>query len=188
MFAEVLRDGVRNLQSKRRDHDIEYAVTVRRFTTDVEARDYYLSRTSEFDHLVRSIPSLLSEKNQVWMFGEPGQPGDADRIRHVGARLVQTYERLLDWAADLRATVTPPAFQPLYAAAARLVSPALNEIEEFAERWYEHATTGRSGVLRLTINIDRELAELEPLHRELGIVARLVPSSTATHAKGAAHD
>lgn len=156
-FADVVRQGLRKLDDKRRAHDMTPSHVVRAFTTDAEAINHFTACTQRFDEIIESIARVLSPENQEWAFGAPGQAGDTANIQDLGNRFTAIYESLLDWSADLRATSTPPRLRPLYLATARLADQPLRQIEEFVTRF----ATQESGELRLTIDYDPSSVEAE---------------------------
>lgn len=157
LFADAARQGLRDLDAKRRDHAMAFGRAVRTFGNDAEALDYFATSTQAFDKIIESIREVLSPENQEWAFGAAGQAGDAERIRHVASRFVEVYEGLLDWAADLRGTTTPVRLRQLYQVTARLADEPLKQIEEFLERF----ATQESGELRLEIDYDSGAVKAE---------------------------
>jgi hypothetical protein len=59
---------------------------------------------ASLDGITQSFSKVLSLQAQEAAFGKVGEPGDPDRIIHLGSRLTSVYEEFLDWSADLRAT------------------------------------------------------------------------------------
>jgi hypothetical protein len=158
LFADAVRAGLRGLHSKRVDHDMAFTKTVRTFTTDTEALDYYTARTHAFDNIINAITDVLSPQRQQLAFGANGQKGDEEKINRLAAMFVEVYDDLLTWAADLRGTRTPDRHRALYEATARLADQPLQQIDEFVERF---KTAHGSGHLRLTIDYDPSEVEAE---------------------------
>jgi hypothetical protein len=158
LFVDTVRAGLRGLKSKRVDHDMAFAKTVRTFTTDTEALDYFTARTRAFDNIINAIAEVLSPQRQLLAFGANGQRGDEEKITRLATMFVEVYDNLLAWAAELRGTSTPEKFRALYAATARLADQPLQQIDEFVERF--GAARG-SGELRLTIDYDPAEVEAE---------------------------
>ncbi|WP_053738685.1 toll/interleukin-1 receptor domain-containing protein [Nocardia sp. NRRL S-836] len=158
LFSDTVRAGLRGLQARRVDHDMAFAKTVRTFTTDTEAIDYFTARTRAFDNIINAIADVLSPQRQQLAFGANGQRGDEEKITRLATMFVEVCSDLLAWAADLRGTRTPDRHRALYEATARLADQPLRQIDEFVERF----TAARgSGDVRLTIDYDPSEVEAE---------------------------
>jgi plasmid stabilization system protein ParE len=103
LFAAVLRRGFDSLATKHRDHTLRYATHGREFLDDEQALQFILGSSVRLHAIVDSFQRMLTTDAQDAAFGRPGEPGDPDLIVHLGQRLVDLYEELLDWAATLRA-------------------------------------------------------------------------------------
>lgn len=67
-------------------------------------------------------------------FGEPGEPGDAVRIEHFATWLMNAYEDMLDWGAELRSLDTAPELKRAIELAAMAADRPLNEVRAFVDR------------------------------------------------------
>jgi len=164
-FADTVAMHMSELSEKKLNHEVTFAVNVRTLTTDTDALDYFTARTHAFDEILNGIANLLSAGKLQWAFGPAGRPGDPEKIRHLAALFVKSYENLLNWAADLRGTSTPDRFRALYEATARLADQPLQQIDEFIEQFTTAAARG-AGELRLTIEynpaeVEAELAKVQ---------------------------
>ncbi|HUQ57749.1 toll/interleukin-1 receptor domain-containing protein [Lentzea sp.] len=159
-FVDAVGQGMRALGDKKLSHEMGFAETARTFSTDTESLDYYTARSRKFDDIVNSVTDLLSPQKQQWAFGPSGQAGNAEKIRLLATRFAKSYEDLLDWAADLRGTVTPARHRPLYEATARLADQPLKQIDEFLEHFAAAAERG-AGELVLVIDYDSSEVEAE---------------------------
>jgi hypothetical protein len=160
LFAENVALHLSKLKDKQISHEMGYASPGRTMTTDTDALDNFMARTRTFDGIVNGIADLLSPGRQQWAFGPAGRPGDSERIRHLANRFVESYENLLDWAADLRGTTTPDRFRALYQAAAQLPDQPLKQIEDFVQQFAAASERG-AGDLQLTLSYDAAPVEAE---------------------------
>lgn len=162
LFSDSMALHLSKLKEQQISHEMGYASPKREITSDTDALDYFKARSRAFDVYVNGITDLLSPGRLQWAFGPAGRPGDSDRIRHLANRFIEEYENLLDWAADLRGTVTPERFQTLYKTAARLADQPLKQIEQFVEEFAAASERG-AGDLQLTLSWDDApvLAELK---------------------------
>jgi hypothetical protein len=81
-----------------------------------------------------SVERLLDPTAQQKAFGAPGEPGDPKRIQHLGGRLVDVYESMLDWASQLRRIHVPEDFRHAFELAARMIDQPIEEFREFIDR------------------------------------------------------
>jgi hypothetical protein len=160
LFSDNVAMHLRSLKKKQLNHEMGYASPERTITSDTDALDNFKARTRAFDGIVNGIADLLSPGKQQWAFGPAGRPGDSEKIRHLANRFVESYESLLDWAAELRGTTTPDRFTALYQTAAQLADQPLKQIEEFAAQFAAASERG-AGDLRLTLSYDPAAVEAE---------------------------
>ncbi|MGW4212759.1 toll/interleukin-1 receptor domain-containing protein [Lentzea sp. NPDC004789] len=158
MFADLVRQGMRNLEEEKLNHEMGFADNQRTFSTDTESLDYYTARTRKFDEIVNAAADVLSPQKQQWAFGPAGQAGNAEKIRLLATKFTKIYADLLGWAADLRGTTTPDRHRALYAATAQLADEPLRQIEEFVEHF---ATAAQRGAGDLTLTIDYDPSQVE---------------------------
>jgi hypothetical protein len=158
LFADSVALHLGKLKDKQISHEMGYASPKREITSDTDALDYFKARSRTFDGYVNGITNLLAPGRLQWAFGPAGRPGDSDRIRHLANSFVEEYENLLDWAADLRATVVPDRFQQLYKTGAQLADQPLKQIEQFIE---EFAAASERGAGDLHLNLSWDPAPVE---------------------------
>jgi hypothetical protein len=135
LFAAVLRRGFDGLATKHRDHTLRYATHDREFLDDEQALQFILGSSVRLHAIVESFQRMLTTDSQDAAFGRPGDP---DLIVHLGQRLVDLYEELLDWAATLRAaTVWSQALRRLADVTARLADQPIaslrSSVAEFVD-------------------------------------------------------
>jgi hypothetical protein len=113
-----------------------------------------------------NLERVLAESAQEWAFGRPGEPGDADVIEHLAARIIASYEELLDQASVVRSARVPEPFEEAMRLAAQLADRPLTGIREFIDRCVECADDIPSRLSKghplqidvdLTLSLDNEL-------------------------------
>jgi TIR domain-containing protein len=127
------------------------------------------TRLAVAKRLVSNVNRLLSSTATEGAFGAPGEPGDADGIRHLAAAVVDVYAGLLRWAAEVRAAVVPDEAIPIYDALPKLVREPLLRFHAFVDQFESDARPAldriRAGdkpdqpieiILTLTLAIDDE--------------------------------
>jgi hypothetical protein len=139
LFAGVLADGKQALESKSRDNELRFA---RRSDTVLDTEDdarAFISRA--FRTISAELPrveeNLLSRSAQEWAFGPRGTAGDPERIVHLGTRVVEFYEYLLDWSATLRASTPPGTYAKIYEIVADFANLPIRQTREFIDRYVE---------------------------------------------------
>ena len=104
LYAGTLKQNIKELESKYRDHLLEYAPMNGVHLRGDDALAYVQNGYAALLHIADSFGRVLSGPAQEAAFGSPGKPGDPERILHLANRYLSVYEELLDWAADRRAT------------------------------------------------------------------------------------
>jgi len=66
-------------------------------------------------------------------FGAPGQAGDPTKIEGMARRLLSMYESWLGWAAGLRNTSVPPAYEEVLETTACLIDGPILSVREFID-------------------------------------------------------
>jgi hypothetical protein len=138
LFAGVLWDVREALEPKYRDHQLRY---VRRSGTVLDSREeaqaFINSAFQTIDAELPRAEDLLSLANQEWAFGPRGEPGDPERIVHLGTRVVEFYEYMLDWAAAIRANTPPEEYRRVFSLLADFVNRPIEMTREFIDRYIE---------------------------------------------------
>jgi hypothetical protein len=103
-FAGVLVQGRDALEPKWRDHQLRYARSAGSALSDDDIPYFVQSAFRELAGLTNNIERILDREATERAFGPPGASGDPVQIEHLGRRLLDVYEGLLDWSARIRGT------------------------------------------------------------------------------------
>ncbi|MBM7858006.1 toll/interleukin-1 receptor domain-containing protein [Lentzea nigeriaca] len=160
LFADTVALHMGKLSAKQISHELGDVTPGRTITSDTDALDNYRARTGVFDEIINRLGELLSPGKQQWAFGPAGRPGDRNRIRLLANRFVETYEDLLNWAAELRGTKTPERYRVLYRLTAQLADQPLKQVEAFVAE-LTAAAERNAGDLHLVISYDPEPVKAE---------------------------
>ena len=95
--------------------------------------------------------------------GAPGEPGDPEAIEHLAERMTSVYGQWLDWAAEVRSTRRPEAFDHLLDLLARMPDRAIEQFRDFVER-----ATRELG--RIPTLVEGRDEDDEPIELELTLV------------------
>lgn len=134
LFAGTVFMGRQELSSKVRDYELGYAPPITEsLTAPAEAMAFLSSIFDESVSMNAGIMKLVSPESQLWAFGQPGEPGDPERIEHLARRLVKSYELYLDLVAKLQSVGVPGDFRHLFELAADFMRYPVNEIGNFLE-------------------------------------------------------
>jgi hypothetical protein len=177
-FAGHLFVGKERLALRWRDHELPPYTSSESIGEVSDATEYLSSAFSRVSGVVEALMRVFPEEVQEEAFGAPGEPGDAVRIEHFAARILQTYEELLDWAGSMRAVSPPDVLVPAFQAAARMADQPLDEIHVFIDdavreidrvpTYLETRTEGDEPLqidLALKLTMDEELSA--EFHRRL---------------------
>lgn len=156
LFASVLLARRNALEEKWRDNEIRYARRTGIHMDEQTALDYVSSKAEDAIAIVESLNRVLSDDTQAAAFGAPGEPGNVPRIEHLATRVIDIYEELLDWAANLRGMGVTKDFHNLFELAAQMVNRAIQQIREFVDHYVAQAE-----------NIPEKLVRGESVHLEI---------------------
>lgn len=174
LYAGMLKSGLESLETKYRDHTIEYASSTGVFIKSSNINDFVQAALAEMQAITENFGVVLDPAAQSAAFGEPGHPGDVDRILHLAQRYVSVYESLLDWSAEVRGA----SIQGEHGrAAARLLAKTANQSVESLRNFVntfvaecdtilERVTDGEAVKIKMVVNLDVEDALMERMLNE----------------------
>jgi hypothetical protein len=181
LFAGTLLQGKMNLSGKRRDYGLGYATHVRVIDDNAEAIGYIGECMRKSELISSNLMKIVDLRAQEWAFGAPGVPGNAENIIHLGNRFVDCYGDFMDWAADLRGTVTSSTLRTLYHHASFYVDLSIKRTEEFIEEYARRTATipdiltgdGRGDLsMKIVLEVDPEV--VRAYNKEFKRVKRIV--------------
>lgn len=171
LYAGALRVGLDSLEAKYRDYEMGFAVPTGEAYFGRDAFNFLRTVPVRANNLVNNFNAVFQSEVQSRAFGEPGEPGDADRILHIARRFLDVYEGFLDEAARVRGTALPDEFEEAQRAAAEFGSDAVREIRGFVARCVESVSAlpemveGRAEsdeplevALQITLTVDEEVS------------------------------
>lgn len=132
LFAGELLVGRSQLQDKVIDHEIGFTGVSKRHPVDNVFGAMKLA-TEEATAIIANLNRLFSPNAQTMAFGEPGQPGDAVRIKHLAKRILDCFVDFLDWAAHVRGMITPGAYTTLRSVTARMMDQSIGALDKFID-------------------------------------------------------
>jgi hypothetical protein len=183
LLGGVLIQGKQRLEPKWLDHQIRYTTKAGPALNYSEAMSLLTQGFDDLQSRTKNAARLLSEDVQRVAFGPPGVPGNVQAIEHIGTRLIEFYDYLLIWPADIRSARVPGNFEKAFELAASLADQPLLETRAFIEQVVSQydgipeliaghnpeETVVVESVLVLTI--DEQV--LKEFNREMGKLARL---------------
>ena len=105
LYAGVLVQGRIALEGKWHDHQLRLPGGSWRQPGE-SVPDFLSQETGTMRRQMEILNRLFEPELLERAFGPPGTAGDADLIVHIGRGVLQTYESMLDWAAELRRTTS----------------------------------------------------------------------------------
>jgi hypothetical protein len=181
LFASTLVIGEQGLEIKRLDHEFRRGAGQRQHLDIGNAGDHLSRWFSDLGSAVEQLTRMLTPEAQMRAFGPPGEAGDPVFILHLGSRLIDDYEALLDAAARLRNQSVPDEYQRAFDLAAQMVDLPLSQLHEFviqtaaaADRVRAHIADPNPEQEKLTVRIELTLSVDEELQRQFSEeIARL---------------
>ncbi|HKG04699.1 MAG TPA: hypothetical protein VKB03_16120 [Conexibacter sp.] len=182
LFAGVLLQRRAALEPKWRGHELRLPSRSRQYLDEDAVAPHLSKAASRLRQTVEPMKRIFEDQQAA--FGAPGEHGDAVRIIHFAEWLMNAYEDLLDWAAELRAAIVPDEFQRAVELNAQAADQPLQRLRGFvddvirgAEKIPEHLATPEAEREPLVIDptlhmaldgdvTDRAVAELR---RALGL-------------------
>lgn len=175
LFAGVLLQGMRALETKWDDHELRLPRGARRDIDQESAFDFMGREMSWIGKQVGLLDRIFDSSVQEQAFGPKGQAGDPARIEAFARRVVASCESLLDWAAALRATTVPENFEEVTEATACFVDAPLGAIRDFINTYADQ-------ISRLP-ELAADATEDKPVRIELALSVQLDPEVKKRHDK-----
>jgi hypothetical protein len=173
LLASALIIGEQGLNTKRMDHDLRRASGAREHLDLVEAGNYLSRAFHDIAHTVQQLTSMLTPESHLRAFGPVGEHGDPIFIRHLAARVMGDYEKLLDTAAELRNQEVPDDYSRAFELAAQMVDMPLGQIHEFiietasaADRVRAHLADSKPDPEKLSITVNIVLTVDDDLQKQ----------------------
>ena len=173
LFAQILNDEISALYQKRLD--VELGISFGQ-TFQLKERLDVTSWVSETLFAMVNTTSQIERAindGLIRAVGEPGEPGDAQRIYHLAKRVADAYEQLLDWKLKFYRVSTPDPFKRIIELTSNIPNNALNEIESFSKSLYgtlqDHINNSASYPAGTVINVTLKLTipPADELHAEV---------------------
>ena len=99
-FAGVLYEEKEALSDKVFDHELGYSRPSSFYVEEVACTTYLQRAFEDVEVIVRGMETLIDEKLVNGVIS--AEPADPRRLHHLAVRWASIYERLFDWAAELR--------------------------------------------------------------------------------------
>lgn len=163
LFGYYLRSGLTEHETKWRDYLLGYTLSVGPQITRAETGAAVSERMSRAKPIIANLDRVLSDQAQTAAFGEPGEPGDPEMIKHLAQRLIQSYAGLLDWADEFR-SLRFDGETNLGDLGAEMVSQPIRAYRDFVEDFIvqietalAQLATGHEGGIEMTLRITFDL-------------------------------
>jgi hypothetical protein len=174
LYASTLLLRRNAIDKKWRDDGIGYARRTGKYLDRKAAIEYVSSAALDAGMIIGQITHVLSSDAQETAFGRLGESGEPTMIEHIATRLIDVYEELLDWAANLRGMGVPSDFRNMIELAAQLARYPARQIREFVdyfvaqvEKIPERLLRGETVHLELTLKIELDQDVVSAVKEEL---------------------
>ncbi|OEE35576.1 DUF4062 domain-containing protein [Vibrio anguillarum] len=134
LFAELCKSYLERLEHKK--FDLEYGVSFSNVISIDNPSDVFAWITvqnNEMLKLIRIATTLVNDA-VTRSFGEPGQEGDYKKIQHVCQRLLEVYEKIINWKLSFTTLEVHEDFEPILDVLSGFADDPLFKIEEFVNR------------------------------------------------------
>jgi hypothetical protein len=173
LFASYLVDRIERLEDRYVAFELGLVhPTGRRLDRD-ELTDVLQSELDNAQQIISKVNRLFDQRFVVTAFGEPGQPGNPDRIRFFAQQLVSVYDDMLHVCERLRSVSTTEEDRHVVYLQSLMLGTPIQEIRHYVARWQALAEdlprqvqeAVRSGTslnvdeMKLTLTIDQQLAK-----------------------------
>jgi TIR domain len=167
LFAEELDDGVRSLGQLHQDYDMGFArPTGERVESVEDVPSLVKTLQDEMLHWTGNLERILSTENQEAAFGAPGEPGDADSIKHLAGAMTRLYRGLLEWGLRVRGIVVPEEAKSIMWATSRFAEGPIEQYEDFVT---DTVTQMRSIVTQLRSGLPPGEPRIVEIHLDFDI-------------------
>jgi hypothetical protein len=133
VFASTLVEGKAKLATKWDDHLLRLPRGAVREVDRDHATDFLSREIGRMSKRVAVLDRIFSPEIQEQAFGPRGRHGDRRRIEDLARRLIDIYEWMLDWAAQLRNSSVPTVFDELVETNACFIDQPAQSIYEFVD-------------------------------------------------------
>ncbi|MEV6244461.1 TIR domain-containing protein [Lentzea sp. NPDC051838] len=169
LYVGVVLQGLKKLESKYREHFLRYAPR----NGNVEHGNGFeliRDRSVLLNEIIKvAVDAVFTPETQEAAFGASGQPGDPDRIVHLGELFVRTFDEILEWARDIHAT----SYADEHARAAAHVQA------RFADQQLRAMHDVAQGLSAIADTLVERLAAGEPLDMTVSLVFEVDPALEA---------
>lgn len=185
LYASVLRRKMDELEPKYRDHELRFARrTGGRVLEGGEALRYLGDAFGDASANIENVSRVFDPATLERAFGPLGTPGDPILITHLGERVIEIYDGLLDWAATLRGLPVPDEFERVVELSSSFADAPIRQFREFVAEIVDVvdripsivAAASETPKIELSLivsvdpvteaNLDREFKRLEALFGE----------------------
>lgn len=137
VFAKILQECIQS--HKRAKLDLELGISFGA-VTDFEDRESAINwiskKFSQISQIVRNLTKALNS-GITKAVGEPGEPGDIERIEHLASRIADGYREAIEWTLEFNRVEVEPDLERVMQLTANFSSNMLSEIESYAASLYE---------------------------------------------------
>jgi len=129
LFAGVLRQGLDKLSGKWRNHELRLPARERQYLSGDDVADRLSAAFGRLGGIVEPLNRVFEDQQSA--FGAPGEAGDPQKIEHFATWVIDAFEDILDWQAELRALDAPSEFDQALELAAQSADLPIERIHNF---------------------------------------------------------
>lgn len=133
-LAGALHQQLQGVEPRYRDHEARYVKPLALVVPEDGFGDFVGGELDAVQTIIRNWTSLITGGPFVRAIGEPGQPGDPERIEHLAERLTSAYVELVDWSDRLLGSRRPSRYRRLVAIIARFADQPIQQYREWVAK------------------------------------------------------
>lgn len=133
LFAAYLYEGKKKVEPKWRDYHLGLVTSQGLSVSDDDLVDVLRDSMSRLSATVANLDRLMTKEAQRTAFGDPGDPGEADFIKHLTSRTIDMYEGLIDWATQARSWRLPKKAEHMAELTAAYAAQPIAETRRFID-------------------------------------------------------
>jgi hypothetical protein len=167
LLVGALYQQLARQEARYRDHDAGYVQLSDLVLPDEGIGERLQDEIERIRLVVSNWNALINGPAYMRAIGEPGEPGDAERIEHFADRLTSTYVGVMDWSARLRGAQVRDRYRRIVDILAHFADQPVAEYRAFVAEAVEKVDRvpamlrdkKRKGVVELRLTLTLSIAD-----------------------------
>ncbi|MDZ7692135.1 MAG: hypothetical protein U5K69_13555 [Balneolaceae bacterium] len=136
-----------------------------------QAKEWFDTRMHELNHLINAANHLINVSTQD-AFGEPGKPGDEEKIIWTAKSIGELFEKALQWSDLVRKAKVEEPFAKVAKEMTQFPKQMINELQKFPRNSLEEIhksleTASEENPQKVKMTLKLDLSNEEKFHEAL---------------------